>query len=147
MERGWRYLATKNGYAMIGSTLPGSDRNIPMSGVTLGHTYTILSAAEINFNGQLVRLVQCRNPWSKIKSNLNWNDKDSKWNNVSIEEKRRIGYIKEDENGIFFIDYNDFCQQFRVLISAEIDDNASYVYCTQEARDRTGKFFKVEIFR
>jgi len=34
-----------------------------------------------------------------------------------------------------------------MLTSAEIDDNASYVYLTQPARDDRRKYFKVEIFR
>jgi hypothetical protein len=36
---------------MIGSTLPGSDRNKAVSGIVMGHAYTILKAVVINYNG------------------------------------------------------------------------------------------------
>jgi hypothetical protein len=64
---------------MVGSTLPGSDQNIPVSGVILGHAYTVLGAFEIQYRGQLARLILCRNPWGKIESNLAWNDRDPRW--------------------------------------------------------------------
>lgn len=66
-EEAWRYLklGEERGFAMVGSTLPGSDQNIPITGVVLGHAYTILSAIELQSQGQLVRLVKCRNPWGR----------------------------------------------------------------------------------
>lgn len=139
--------ADQKGYAMVGSTLPGSDQNIPVSGVILGHAYTILGAYELQFRGQIQRLVFCRNPWGKVESNLAWSDRDPRWNEVSPQEKQRVGFNPNVEDGTFFIDYRDFCQNFRMVTSAEVDDDASYVFLTQQARDDRRKYFKVEIFR
>lgn len=50
---------------MVGSSQPGSDTDKSMSGVVQGHAYTILNATCINVDGQLERVVQCRNPWGK----------------------------------------------------------------------------------
>lgn len=82
----WNYLlkATEREYAMVGATLPGSDQNIPASGVVFGHAYTVLGAYEVTISdGRRFKIVQCRNPWGKTDSKLRWNDFDPVWNYVS----------------------------------------------------------------
>lgn len=144
-EKVWQYLlqAERKGYAMVGSTLPGSDKNIPTSGVVLGHAYTIYGAYEIQYKGQTLRLVLCRNPWGQVESNLAWNDRDPRWNEVPLQERQRIGFNPTLRDGIFFVDYSDFCRNFRMITSAEVDDRASYVFLTQSARDDRKKYFRV----
>jgi hypothetical protein len=41
------------------------------------------------------------------------------------------------------MDYNDFCKDFRMITSAEVNDNASYIYHTQKATAKNGRYFKV----
>jgi hypothetical protein len=86
-------MGEEKGYAMVGSTLPGSDQNIPITGVVLGHAYTVLSAIELQFQGAMVRLVKCRNPWGQTESTLDWNDKDPKWNLIPQSTKDQIGFV------------------------------------------------------
>jgi hypothetical protein len=43
--------------------------------------------------------------------------------------------------------YNDFCNEFRMITSAEVKDTASYVYVTQKATIKNGRYFKVEILK
>jgi hypothetical protein len=50
---------------MVSSSQAGSDTQKSVSGVVQGHAYTFLQAINLNFKGQIVRLVQLRNPWGK----------------------------------------------------------------------------------
>ncbi len=75
--------SSKLQYCMIGSTQAGSDRNQSVSGIVLGHAYTILKVISLNFNGSEVRLVHLRNPWGKTEAKTAWNDSDPKWNYIS----------------------------------------------------------------
>lgn len=100
---------------MIASSQPGSDTNQLASGIVMGHAYTFLGAYELQVQGQVVRLVKLRNPWGKGESNGKWSDKDGRWQYVSTEEKRRIGFEGNPDDGIFFMKYSDFIRDFRIL--------------------------------
>jgi hypothetical protein len=86
-EEVWRYLlmAEQRNYCMIASSQPGSDANTSTSGIVQGHAYTLLGAVELNTHGNTVRLVKLRNPWGKSESKSQWNDNDSRWNNISTQ--------------------------------------------------------------
>ena len=58
-------MASQREYSMVCSSNAGSDTNKSQSGVVQGHAYTILSAVELNFQGQMLRLLRLRNPWGK----------------------------------------------------------------------------------
>lgn len=148
-EEVWRYLkeGEQRNYSMIASSQPGSDTNTSTSGVVLGHAYTLLSAVELNTNQGPQRLVKVRNPWGKSESKITWNDLDPNWNSVSPAEKQRIGFNPNANDGTFFIGYNDFITEFRMITSAEVKDTASYVYLTQKSSFKKGCYFKVEILK
>ena len=90
----WDYLvsASNKGYSMVTSSQPGSDTNKSVSGVVLGHAYTFLKATPINYQGRHDKIVKLRNPWGKSEPHGAWNDKDQKWDQVSPEEKKRVGF-------------------------------------------------------
>lgn len=144
-EEVWRYLkeGEERGYSMIASSQPGSDTNTSTTGVVLGHAYTLLSAVELNANGSMNRLIKLRNPWGKTEANTAWNDNDPRWNYVSEYEKQKIGFVRNTSDGTFFMDYNDFCKDFRMITSAEVNDNASYIYFTQKTTQKKGCYFRV----
>lgn len=82
----WKYMlkATELGYAMVASSLPGSDQNISTTGIVFGHAYTVLGAYEVSLiNGAKYKIVLCRNPWGDTDSTMRWNDRDPVWNYVS----------------------------------------------------------------
>lgn len=66
-ERDWKYLvrASQLEYSMVASSMPGSDTNKSYSGVVQGHAYTVLNATHLNVGGNMVRIMQLRNPWGK----------------------------------------------------------------------------------
>lgn len=48
---------------------------------------------------------------------------------------------------MFFMKYDDFAKDFRILNVAEINDEASYVYHTKIPKKRKGCYFKVTIYK
>lgn len=57
-------------------------------------------------------LYRIRNPWGNEQEwNGAWSDDSDEWNYVSAEEKKRIGYTEEDD-GEFWICYEDFIENF-----------------------------------
>lgn len=84
-EAEWQYLveASVKQYSMVASSNPGSDTNKSVSGVVQGHAYTVLNAVNLNVQGNIVRLIQLRNPWGKGEFTGKWSDSDQNWNYVS----------------------------------------------------------------
>jgi hypothetical protein len=132
---------------MIASTKSGSDTECFPSGIVKGHAYTFVGVYEVEYQGSIRRLVKLRNPWGKCESVVAWSDKDGRWNYVSSQEKKRIGYHKDAADGMFFILYDDFLKDFRIINIAEINDSASYVYHTQFPQRRKGCYFKLIIYK
>lgn len=58
---------------------------------------------------------------------------------------QRIGFSKNADDGIFFMTYDAFIDEFRALTIAEINDNASYVYKSLKDKNSEGVYFKIEI--
>lgn len=45
-----------------------------------GHAYSLIACAEVHdSNGELTRIVQCRNPWGKHEWKGDWSDSSRKW--------------------------------------------------------------------
>ena len=79
-----------------------------------GHAYSILNVTTYNNE----RLLKIRNPWGTMEWCGDWGDKSSKW---TEDAKRELNFEDKDD-GIFWINYNDFCKNFlgiRVCILKE----------------------------
>ena len=132
-------------YSMVCSSNPGSDTESSSSGVVQGHAYTLLKVDVLNCQGQQIKLVQLRNPWGKGEFKGAWSDYDQNWNYVDQRERQRIGFNPNKDDGIFFIPWDNFWNEFRAITVAEIDDNASYVYKSHKDRNRQGCYFAIDI--
>lgn len=138
---------------MVAGSVPGQDHyHLTTVGIAKSHAYTLLNAFTLKVNGKEVKLIQLRNPWGisnygKDTGEYNgpWCDNDPNWNYVSENDKRQIGYKKNSNDGLFFIDYDTFLENFDVIDIAQINDNASYVYKTLTDKQRKGVFFQVQI--
>ena len=53
-----------------------------------GHAYTVLGVETVSGN----RLVKMRNPWASELYFGPWKDGGNEWNNITQEEKDRVGY-------------------------------------------------------
>ena len=74
-------------------------------GIFYGHSYTLLNAFYLNNRGSKERLIQLRNPWGKGEWKGKWCDEDPQWDNISEEEKERIGYKLDVNDGLFFLPF------------------------------------------
>lgn len=75
-------------------------------------------------------MLQLRNPWGRKEGQSQWSDRDPQWKEVSEKDKNRLGFTKNSKDGIFFMDYDEFLNEYRAITIAEINDNCSYVYET-----------------
>lgn len=73
-------------------------------------------------------MVQLRNTWARGEFKGKWADDHPIWDQVSQEDKYRVHYVKNEDDGVFYMSYEDFIKEFRIITIAEISDNASYVY-------------------
>lgn len=145
-EAEWKYLlmASQKEYSMVCSSRDGSDTQTSPTGIVLGHAYTFLNATVLNGSE---RVVQVRNPWGKTEYRGRWGDTDPNWNCISAAEKARVGYKNNPNDGIFFMTYDAFIQEFANISVAEINDNASYVYKSIKDPKMEGGYFKIEIVK
>jgi len=93
-----------------GSGEEGVDNN---SGLVSGHVYSVLGAFVLQLkNGEYEFLVKVKNPWG---DSFEWKgpycDGSAVWDQVTDEDKKRIGYVDKD-NGEWFMTYIDFVCEY-----------------------------------
>lgn len=94
------------------------------NGLIMGHAYSILDTDIVNRNGREVRLIQLRNPWGKDEWNGDWSDTSSLW----TEEERRRLIVKQHEcnDGIFWMGFDDFIEEFNELHICKVNPKFTY---------------------
>jgi hypothetical protein len=95
---------------------------------------------EIEFQGQKISLVKLRNPWGKGEWKSDWNDNDSRWNDVSEHEKKRIGFSKGND-GLFFMEFRHFQRYFDACQICHYRDNSKHLGLHVNAATSVGKYF------
>lgn len=70
-------------------------------------------AEEIEYRGDIIRLVRVRNPWGEIEWTGPWSDRSPEWQHVCVEDRERLRHKSED--GEFWMAFSDFQRQFSVL--------------------------------
>ena len=65
-----------------------------------------------------MRLLQLRNPWGRKENNGRWGDKDPNWKKVSTEEKNRLMYFETVNDGVFYMQFEDFIREYRAVTIA-----------------------------
>lgn len=99
------------------------------AGLLPGHAYTIMAVKE--FQGNL--LLNLRNPWGKLDWNGSWSDGSTDW---TAAMKRELNPVFDEDNGNFWMSYDDFIQHFSTL-------NVCRVKNWDEVRIK-GKFIRVQ---
>jgi hypothetical protein len=82
---------------------------VSKKGLVAGHAYTLLCVNELE-NG--TRLVKLRNPWSTSEWNGDWCDQDTKKWTKEILEKVDYTLKEKNNDGIFYMEFNDFIKYF-----------------------------------
>jgi calpain-15 len=122
--------------ALISASTAGEDRftesaaPLKKGGLVPGHAYTVIVAREAQGN----RLLNIRNPWGQFEWDGDWSDKSPLW---TEEMKSEIRPVLDENDGTFWISYEDFTKQFSGINICRVD-------CYQEARIK-GTFERTEI--
>ena len=136
----------------------GSDAFIDKIGIAGSHAYSLLGAYEIvRKNGRLTvlpfnqrrnvdkhnkeRVVKLRNPWGKGEWKGEWSDNSSRW---TSELKRELG-VERKEDGIFFMDFANFCKYYSDIQVCYYHDN--YKYSAVNLQNKKGEimFLRFEL--
>lgn len=88
-------------------------------GLVKGHAYSITDVRKIKlgtglksiFSREKIHMIRCRNPWGGTEWKGAWSDGSPEWKKVSDSEKKELG-LTFDENGEFWMSFEDFCQYF-----------------------------------
>ena len=101
--------------SMLSALSPGtSNTELTSTGLTQAHVYTILDSHIVE--GE--RLLRIRNPWGQETYRGKWSDDDaSSWDKSLQQEaktfKERFPELyKNEDDGIFFIDYDTYFKEF-----------------------------------
>ncbi|KAK6195804.1 hypothetical protein SNE40_001159 [Patella caerulea] len=92
-------------------------------GLVRGHAYSITAVQKIHlkgtglfqfFNREKILMIRCRNPWGGVEWRGPWSDGSPEWTKVSESEKKELG-LTFDENGEFWMSFDDFCRYFTTI--------------------------------
>ena len=90
------------------------------SGLFAGHEYSLIGVATVTgSDGKPHKLVQVRNPWGQGEWQGLWNDNCKMW---TPEARARLGHVKADD-GLFWIEFSDFCKQFDDVVVCKFEDS------------------------
>lgn len=103
-------IASKKNYIICCRSKSSKDQYESQNQIVFSHAYSILNANEY----KNIRLLTLRNPYGQYEWNADYSDKSNKWN---LELKEYFHFsIAKGENGIFFISFEDFIQEFTDVI-------------------------------
>uniref|UniRef100_UPI00358F0CE0 calpain-1 catalytic subunit-like isoform X2 n=1 Tax=Myxine glutinosa TaxID=7769 RepID=UPI00358F0CE0 len=131
----WRLLIQ----GLARSSLMGCSINITSSGdmeavtsrkLVKGHAYSVTGLEEVEYDGQLVRLVRIRNPWGQVEWTGAWSDKSPQWDYVSDDDRERL--LINNEDGEFWMAFDDFMRKFSRLEVCNLTADALADSATQQ---------------
>ena len=87
----------------------GSDlEEIKPNGLVVGHSYSITAARYLEFQKQRLRMIRLRNPWAnEVEWAGAWHDRDTRWNHLEIEEKRRMSWQDSEDGEVVEVSRDD----------------------------------------
>jgi hypothetical protein len=112
----------------------GSDAYIKKIGICGSHAYSLLAVYQLdNQYGRLKRtqqgekythrLVKLRNPWGQGEWKGKWNDHDPNWTPYL---KQELGFTGKVEDGIFFMEWEDFIKYYSDVQICYFHDGYKY---------------------
>ena len=100
----WKKIREYDDANYIMTAAPSGNR--ARLGLVASHIYSVLRAVEI----QDFQLICCRNPWGRGEWNGPWGDNSEEW--TTNPEVAKALKIAERQDGIFWMDWNDFHAHF-----------------------------------
>ena len=123
-----------NGFFIATNTTLLNRETEEQIGLVSGHAYSITNLYEFdipnnsnqNAPPKKLRLIQLRNPWAWFEWKGKFCDNSDSWNDIP-EFKKKIGLINKDD-GIFFMDFNDFLKYYPYTFVLKYHKNYYYNY-------------------
>ncbi|XP_078786968.1 calpain-5 isoform X3 [Oryzias latipes] len=102
-------------------------------GLVKGHAYAVTDVRKVRlghgllafFKSEKLQMIRMRNPWGEKEWSGPWSDSSEEWNKVSKSEREKLGVTVQDD-GEFWMTFDDFCQYFTDLILCRLI-NTSYL--------------------
>lgn len=155
--------ARRRGYVMACATNDFKDRKCNERGVDQAtglvgaHAYSILGVYEVTIEGgkprrlqpneksdpKNLKLIKLRNPWGKTEWKRDWSDDSAKWTPELIQ---LLGRGKTENDGLFYMSYEDYVKHFANVVVSKYNDN--YFYSGAKLKtspiDPTALVFQIE---
>ncbi|XP_068558867.1 calpain 2, (m/II) large subunit, like [Cebidichthys violaceus] len=78
-----------------------------------GHAYSVTGAAQVEYRGNMEKLIRIRNPWGQVEWTGAWSDNSAQWRQISDEDRERLSHRSED--GEFWMSFKDFLRHYSRL--------------------------------
>ncbi|TRY97821.1 hypothetical protein DNTS_014956 [Danionella cerebrum] len=75
-----------------------------------GHAYSVTGAEEVEFRGELTKLIRIRNPWGQVEWTGPWSDGSAEWRQICDGDRERLNSKAED--GEFWMSFTDFLRHY-----------------------------------
>ncbi|KAJ8392425.1 hypothetical protein AAFF_G00075500 [Aldrovandia affinis] len=78
-----------------------------------GHAYSVTGADQVEYRGDVQRLIRIRNPWGQVEWTGPWSDGSMQWQQISDDDRERLSNRSED--GEFWMAFSDFLRHYSRL--------------------------------
>lgn len=95
---------------MIASSLAQKREIASENGLIQGHSFEVLAIYNFEHEDKQVRLMKLRNPWGFNEWHGEWSDQSERW---TPELRERFGYFSQKDQGIFFMAFEDYVEQYK----------------------------------
>ena len=138
--------AKKNNYVICAGTRSlGFFEIVSIFGKETGlislHAYTIIDVRQEIYQNNIIKLLKLRNPWGEKEFNGDWSDKSTKWND---DLKKLFGFTEVEDDGIFYMSYEDFTYYFRSFEILKFKDDYETIASCKISKNKANKIQIIE---